>query len=787
MTSRPKQTDLHDDQQYYRLMADHCRDIIFFVDSRNGQILEINEAAIEAYGYTRDELLQMTIYDIRANKDRQIIAQQMECARRTGCLYETVHCRKDGRQFDVEVSSRGIHTYKLISVVRDITARKRAEQALRESEEQYRLLFAANPNPMWVFDEETLRFLAVNDAATQFYGWSREEFLGMSILDVRLPDERQSAEFIIHKQNGVKETCVGIFPHQRKNAPVADMEVTVSSIIFDGRRGRLCAMKDITERRRTEEALRISEEKFAKAFAINPAAISLTRLEDGCVLEVNQSWENLFGFSREEIIGRSTRELGVWPDKASINRFVNTLRESSSLHAWEQKFKSATGHDFVAELSAQILTINKEPVVLSTMIDITARQLASEALRRMNADLEQRVQERTAHAQSLAEQLRALAVELSHAEQCERKRLASVLHDHIQQLLVAARMQIEWMKQSHEMDRIHTGAQAVESILREAIAAARSLTVDLSPPILHEAGLAGGLNWLVGRMKESHQFRVKLRTDPRAQPADEETSVLLFECVREVLLNVLKHAGTNEAEVTLLRTGNNCIRLIVKDEGDGFDTTLLENRKPEETTFGLFSIQQRLAHLGGQVEIVSSPGKGTTVTLTVPNKIKSRHRHKDLARKDAASCPVVRTRRKSDLCRILVVDDHRIMREGLRGLLQFEPGFEIVGEAADGPQAIELAGQLEPDVVIMDVNLGVMSGIEATRQIVAQNPHVKVIGLSMHVDPEIGDAMRTAGAVAYLMKGGRSEDLIQTIRGCTAAQPMLAIHAGSVMPVMYSD
>ena len=115
--------------------------------------------------------------------------------------------------------------------------------------------------------------------------------------------------------------------------------------------------------------------------------------------------------------------------------------------------------------------------------------------------------------------------------------------------------------------------------------------------------------------------------------------------------------------------------------------------------------------------------------------------------------------------RVLIVDDHKIMREGLVSLMQFESDIEVVGQAADGPAAIELAARLQPDVIIMDVNLGEgMNGVEATKRILSANPNIKVIGLSMHTDNDVATALRDAGAVAYLTKGGPSEDLIAAIR-----------------------
>ena len=428
------------------------------------------------------------------------------------------------------------------------------------------------------------------------------------------------------------------------------------------------------------------------------------------------------------------------------------------------------GQERALETSAMPLLVGDRIVgTVTVWHDITERQRAAEALRQLNESLEQRVAERTTEVQRLADQLRALAVDLSQAEQRERRRLSKILHDHIQQLLVAARMQVEWLKRDTDAERMRATAQGVDGILREALDASRSLTIELSPPVLHELGLIGGLNWLTSRMQEKHQFRVHLRSDNKAEPASEETRYLLFECVREILFNAVKHAGVKEAHVALLRSRDNRIKLIIHDEGKGFDPDLLKKRTADKTTFGLFSIQQRLAHIGGEMEIVTAPGKGTSITVTLPV--------------DEAIPPTeemaggtgqvekqgkVQVRGRTSVRRVLVVDDHKIMREGLVGLMQFEPDIEVVGQAADGPQAIELAEQLQPDVIIMDVNLGEMSGVEATKHILAKFPDTKVIGLSMHTNNDLANAMRAAGAITYLTKGGPAEDLIAAIRAACA-------------------
>lgn len=500
------------------------------------------------------------------------------------------------------------------------------------------------------------------------------------------------------------------------------------------------ALRESRTRLKVAEAVEAERQRLYAVLETMPTYVVLLT-EDYHVRFANRTFEERFCKSD----GRRCYEYLFHRNEPCENCETMVVFKTGAPHRWLWEGPDGREYDIY---DFPFTDADGSRLVMELGIDVTERNRAERAL-----------QNRTL-------QLRALAIQLSQAEQRERKRLAGVLHDNIQQLIVAAQMQAAMLQnEGGDVACSRAAARKVESILEEALQESRSLTVDISPPALHGAGLIGGLDWLATRMAENHRFAVRLRTDPKAQPAQEETGFLLFECARELLFNAFKHANVREAEVTLARVKGGEIQLTVRDKGKGFDPDEVKNRPYGEPSFGLFSIQERIEHFGGSMAIESTPGRGTQVTLTVAGaETETPAEEAGEAAKGEPLAEGMKLDRPEGLCRVLIVDDHAIMREGLALLLKNEPGIVVAGEASDGPQAVELAKALAPDVVVMDVNLGEMGGIEATRRILADSPIVKVIGLSMHNDRSVAERMLEAGAAAYLNKGEASEKLVEGIR-----------------------
>jgi PAS domain S-box-containing protein len=526
-------------------------------------------------------------------------------------------------------------------------------------------------------------------------------------------------------------------------------------------------------RRRAEEALGQSEEWF-RALAEALPEIAWTADASGGIEWFNQRWYDYTGLARGIGHGWSW-DCVVHPDDmaGTLRRWQDALRNRNTFEN-EIRCRSRDGQYRWFLVRSWPLRDAAGSVVrwFGTNTDVEELKQVQAALEDLNATLEARVAERTSEVQHQADQLRALAAELTQVEQRERKRLAAILHDHLQQLLVAAHMQLAMLKRTGDA-RVRSTTQAIASIMNEAITVSRSLAVELSPPILHQAGLGAALGWLASRIEEKNQFKVRVRADHDAAPQNENLRFLLFEGVRELLLNAVKHSGAREAEVVMLRGEEGGTRIVVTDTGRGFEPAV-RMRQGSNGGLGLFSIQQRLAHFGGRLEIESAPGRGTRAVLDTPPEEAAAAVKEVVPAVPAAAPGAPEAWRPGRKISVLLVDDHAIVRQGLASLLRPEPDIEIAGEATDGKHAVELARQHSPDVVVMDVNMPGMDGVEATRIIVAELPRCKVIGLSMHIDHDIGVAMREAGAVGYLSKGGPSEDLVAAIRASVSREALTA-------------
>ena len=384
---------------------------------------------------------------------------------------------------------------------------------------------------------------------------------------------------------------------------------------------------------------------------------------------------------------------------------------------------------------------------------------AEEELKKLNETLEEQVAERTAVAERRAADLRGLAAKLTDAEHRERRRLAKLLHDDLQQLLLAAKLRLPLLVET-DPSQLAQHVDKLEELVADCMSTSRDLTQELSPPVLEYGSLAETLDWLVGWFREKHGLVVELNVDKAIPPEPECVRLFLFNAVRELLFNVVKHSGRMEAQVTLSSLLEGFV-VQVEDGGAGFHPKAVECRLQKPEGLGLFNIRERLEALGGRLEIEQSTLGGACFRLSVPAK-QSRKGPSERSAKARVRRKVRRDR--PEVIRLLVVDDHQVVREGMVGLLDREQGLEVVGEAAHGWQAVVQAEALHPDAVIMDVDMPGLNGIDATREIKRRWEETVVVGLSLHEEDGVRRAMVEAGADGYISKHAPAKELVATIR-----------------------
>ncbi len=325
----------------------------------------------------------------------------------------------------------------------------------------------------------------------------------------------------------------------------------------------------------------------------------------GVMQEANRAAEELFGVQRAYLAGRALSEMLLPADRAAFQKVIDRLRRGEAIRGWEAR-----------------ITPWGAPQPLICMFSIApSRSALGEVvgLRWMFRDITER--KRTeARIKAYQDQLRSLASELLMTEERERRELAVDLHDGLGQTLALAKMKLDMLRRQAgqaSAAALTEKIDEVDRIIGEAHQAVRSLTFQISPPILHDLGFIPAVQWLIDDLRERYHIEVRFEHDGQTPPLDERTRVILFRAVRELLINAAKHARVGEARLSIRREGG-LLRIVVEDRGAGFEVSRATG--PDGGSgFGLFSIRERLDfQLGGNMEIDSRPGQGTKVVLEAP-------------------------------------------------------------------------------------------------------------------------------------------------------------------------
>ena len=521
---------------------------------------------------------------------------------------------------------------------------------------------------------------------------------------------------------------------------------------------------EVARRRDLERHFRQRDKELAEFF--EHAAECLHQVgPDGIIIWANRAEMALLGYESHEYIGRHISSFHV--DADVIDDILSRLLRGESLYNYPARLRCKDGSVKNVLIHSNVRW--DDGTVSYTRCftrDVTELKCAE-------AELDRRVADRTRELVESQHKLRTLAAELSLAEGRVRKTLAGELHDYLAQLLIVVRLKLaQAIRETPENGKVQPLLGSADHVLNEAITYTRSLMAELNPPIL-EFGLVMGLKWLADKFK-AHHLNVSLAVpDTLTLKLSENQTALLFQCARELLMNVVKHAETDTATIALTQD-TRTVSLHVSDQGKGFGAASMPSRLATDhglTKFGLFSIRERMEALGGRFEVRSAPNQGTQAKVTLPyTELDASSPDPALSVTSNSSTGEPSHHGGSARLRVLLVEDHAMVREGLRSILEGYSDFQVVGEAADGEEAIAQTERLAPDVVVMDVNLPKIDGIEATRRIKSGRPQTVVIGLSVHQASQVEAALKEAGGAEYVTKDAAAASLYQAIHKAVREQ-----------------
>jgi PAS domain S-box-containing protein len=579
--------------------------------ANDGYFLKVNHTLSEILGYSEEELLNKTWMDVTSQDDLEGCFDWLRKVKKGAYgTYEKRFIHKRGHPVWVTVSSSMVpdsdgKPLYYVSLFQDVSKRKQAEDDLRESEEKFQRAFHRNPSPMTISSIDG-RFIDVNDAFALHLGYSREELIGQyaSELGIFLDQAKREEKFERLVTGGGPFSAEEV-ELRTKTGEARWGLVSYEIIEIKGERFILGVGTDITERKRAEEVLQESERRY-RLLAENVTDVIWTMDMNLRMTYESPSVTQLRGYTVEEAMAQSLEE-ALTPASLQVARkaFAEELAREESLpevsdapRTLELELKCKNGLSVWTEVKAKLFRdLEGKPIgILGVTRDISERKKAEKKLH------------------IYQEQLRSLASQLSLTEERERRRLATDLHDSIAQLLAISKVKLDALRTAAPLFPVAGDLDEVRELVGEAIQQTRSLTFDLSPPVLYELGLGAGLEALIEKIQKLHGIRIHFTGDRQPEPLSEDTRILLFRAVQELLVNSIKHGRAKNARISSHRDGS-WIRITVEDDGIGFGLAEIESEANKADKFGLFSIRERLHHLGGRFEIVSKPGQGTKATL----------------------------------------------------------------------------------------------------------------------------------------------------------------------------
>jgi PAS domain S-box-containing protein len=358
---------------------------------------------------------------------------------------------------------------------------------------------------------------------------------------------------------------------------------------------------EIADRKKIEKALMESEEQIRAIIQKAPTGIALLDKE-GWILECNPALQNMLGYGEDELSGVLFVQ-AIHPNDIALykNKFQELINGSSDIYRIDSRYIHREFREVWGSLSASIMrdAEGQPQFVIAMVEDITTKQQAEEKI------------------VNYQRQLQSLTSELSLIEERERRNIATNLHDHVGQVLTLIGIKIDELHEKVSLNTCDPLVQEIRELIGQTIRSIRSLMFELSPPVLYDLGLEEAIEWLAEHFSEEHNLKIQVSKDEQPKPLKTEGNVILFQSVKELLFNIVKHAQATSVKISIQRACND-LRILVEDNGIGFNVNLIDHNHHKIKGFGLFSIYERLEYYGGSMIIESNESQGTKITLLMP-------------------------------------------------------------------------------------------------------------------------------------------------------------------------
>mgnify|MGYP000546896804 CR=1 FL=1 len=466
----------------------------------------------------------------------------------------------------------------------DITLLRQAQEAFRLT--QFSVDHAVE-GFFWIGPDA--KILHVNEAACRMLEYTRDELRAMTLHDIdpNFPPELWSAHWEELKQKG---SLTFESKHWSKTGRVLDTEVTANYLQYEGKEYNCAIMRDIGERKRADEVLRSSEERFAKAFRASSHLIGITEIHTGQCIDVNDACLDLFGYRREEVIGQSTITLGLWPHQEDRDRLIETIKADGMVRNLELSFTTKNGEVRQIVISSDPVQINGIPCLLTVGHNVSERKRMEEVLRQREHDLRAAVE--------------------------ERERISQDLHDGILQSLFAVGLGLEAFRLTMSPRIRKTSGPALDQAidqLNRVMQEIRNFIVGLGSDLLQGKDLPTALQHMLTSLTQNQTTRVRLAVEDRAaQAVSAKQALHLFLVIQEAVSNCIRHGRAPEARVSLkmLKQG---VRLSIRDNGRGFNP-----KAAKGTGHGLRNMADRAQKIGGRFTVLSKVNEGTRIVFDLP-------------------------------------------------------------------------------------------------------------------------------------------------------------------------